>query len=167
MELMNTSEASRHLQASLQLCIAMGSAVEVTLTQWAIARLTFLQGNRDEAIRRLRVVVGELTRQSMLTDAALAAVHLAEILHATDRTREIPKLLAGVVQTFVDAGMLTGALAALVSLLSSLLLRPNCHCKVCCREHTPSHSRAPSHDSPATPATRRVLCRVCPEGSVA
>lgn len=112
-ELMNAAEASRHLDTSLRLCTGMDSAVEVTLTQWAIARLTFLQGNPEEAIRRLRGVVGELTRQGMLTDAAIAAVHLAEILHATDRTREIPRLLAGVVQTFVAAGMLSGALAAL------------------------------------------------------
>jgi tetratricopeptide (TPR) repeat protein len=115
-EMMNAAEAMRHLQASLRLCSGMDFAVEATLTQWAIARLTFLQGNRDEAVRRLRVVVGDLTHQGMLTDAALAAVHLAEILHATDRTREIPKLLAGVVQTFVDAGMLSGALAAIAYL---------------------------------------------------
>jgi tetratricopeptide (TPR) repeat protein len=113
LELMNPAEASRHLYTSFRLCTEMNSAVEVTLTQWAIARLIFLQGNPEEAVRRLRGVVGELTNQSMLTDAALAAVHLAEILHATDRTREIPRLLSGVVQTFVSAGMLSGALAAL------------------------------------------------------
>jgi hypothetical protein len=38
------------------------------------------------------------------------------MLHAMNRTREIPKLLAGVVQTFIDAGKLSGALAALAYL---------------------------------------------------
>ncbi len=115
-ELMNLTEASRHLYASLQLCTGMHSAVEVTRTRWAIARLTFLQGNPDDGIRQLRVVVKELTGEEMLTDAAIAAVHLAEMLYATERTREIPSLLAGVVQTFVAAGMLSGALSALAYL---------------------------------------------------
>jgi tetratricopeptide (TPR) repeat protein len=115
-DLMNAAEASRHLYTSLRFCTGMGSAVEMTRTQWAIARLVFLQGKPEEAVRQLRGVVGDLTREGMLTDAALAAVHLAEMLHATDRTREIPKLLAGVVQTFVAAGMLSGALSALAYL---------------------------------------------------
>ena len=119
-DLMNAEEASGYLSTALRLCTGMDSAVELTLTQWAIARLTFLKGNSEEAVRRLRGVVGELTRQGMLTDAALAAVHLAEILHAIDRTREIPRLLAGVVQTFVAAGMLSGALAALAYLKEEL-----------------------------------------------
>jgi len=115
-ELMNPGEASRHLERSLQVCTGMDSAIEVTRNRWAIARLTFLQGNRNEGVLRLRGVVGELTSEGMLTDAAIAAVHLAEMLHATDRTREIPRLLAGVVQTFVAAGMLSGALSALAYL---------------------------------------------------
>jgi tetratricopeptide (TPR) repeat protein len=115
-ELMNAADASRCLQMSIQLYAAMDSALEVTRTQWAIARLTFLQGNPDEAVRQLRLVVRELTSEGMLTDAAIAAVHLAEMLHATNRAREIPKLLAGVVQTFVAAGKLSGALAALAYL---------------------------------------------------
>jgi tetratricopeptide (TPR) repeat protein len=115
-ELMNPAEASRHLHASLRLFTGMDSAIEVTRTQWAIARLAFLQGNADEAVRRLRAVVGELTSEGILTEAALAAVHLAEMLQAIDRTREVPRLLAGVVQTFIAAGKLSGALAALAYL---------------------------------------------------
>jgi hypothetical protein len=115
-ELMNTEEASRHLQASLRLSVEMHSPVEVTRTQWAIARLIFLEGNPREAVQRLSGVVRELTSEGMLTDSAVAAVHLAEMLHATDRTRQIPKLLAGVVQTFIAAGKLSGALAALAYL---------------------------------------------------
>jgi tetratricopeptide (TPR) repeat protein len=115
-ELRNPAEAGRHLERSLRLSIAMDSAIELTRNQWAIARLTFLQGNLNEGIRRLRGAVTELTSEGMLTDAALAAIHLAEMLHAVDRTREIPKLLAGVAQTFVAAGMLSGALSALAYL---------------------------------------------------
>jgi len=38
------------------------------------------------------------------------------MLHAIGRTREIPKLLIGVVRTFTAAGKLTGALTALAYL---------------------------------------------------
>jgi tetratricopeptide (TPR) repeat protein len=115
-ELMNPADASHHLYASLRLCTEMNSTVEVTRTRWAIARLTFLQGDSNEGIQQLRGIVKELAGEGMLTDAAIAAVHLAEMLHATERTREIPRLLAGVVQTFVAAGMLSGALSALAYL---------------------------------------------------
>ena len=52
----------------------------------------------------------------MPTDAAIAAVQLAEMLHATGRDRDIPHLLNGVVQAFTQAGKLTGALTALAYL---------------------------------------------------
>jgi tetratricopeptide (TPR) repeat protein len=115
-ELMNPAEASSHLYTSLRLFTAMDSVVEVTRTNWALARLVFMQGSHDEAVRRLRGVIRELTEKGILTDAALAAVHLAEMLHATNRMREIPKLLAGVVQTFIAAGKLSGSLSALAFL---------------------------------------------------
>jgi hypothetical protein len=91
-------------------------AVEVTRTGWAIARLYFAEGNSAEATYRLRTAIRELTQFEMLTDAGIAAVDLAEMLHTLGRTREIPKLLAGVVQTFAAAGKLTGALTALAYL---------------------------------------------------
>jgi hypothetical protein len=67
-------------------------------------------------MQRLREAIRDLTSEGILTDAALAAVHLAEMLDATDRRREIPMLLDGVVKTFIDAGKLSGALAALAYL---------------------------------------------------
>jgi len=115
-ESMNPTEARRNLSVSLRLFTEMRSAVEMTRTRWAIARLIFLEGNPDDAIHRLHIVVEELTSEGLLTDAALAAVHLAEMLHAIGRTREIPKLLGGVAQTFISAGKLNGALAALAYL---------------------------------------------------
>jgi tetratricopeptide (TPR) repeat protein len=115
-ELANAPEASRHLSTALRLFTDLNFPAEVTRTNWTIARLMFLQGNPGEAIHRLREAIRSLTSNGMLTDAALAAIHLAEMLDATDRRREIPKLLAGVVQTFIAAGKLSGALAALAYL---------------------------------------------------
>lgn len=115
-ELANAPEADLHLSTALRVFTELNFAAEVVRTNWTSARLTFLQGNPREAIRRLREVIRSLTREGMLTDAALAAVHLAEMLDATDCRSEIPKVLGDVVQTFIGAGKLTGALAALAYL---------------------------------------------------
>jgi tetratricopeptide (TPR) repeat protein len=116
LELGRTSEATRYLYDALRLFTDLGYGPDITRTHWSIARLMFAEGNGIEAIFRLRKTITEFTEYEMLTDAAVVAVDLAEILHATGRLREIPKVLANVVQTFVDAGKLTSALTALAYL---------------------------------------------------
>lgn len=115
-ELRSLPEASRLLHRALRLFSDLDLPPEVTRTGWAIARLYFAEGKAAEATYRLRTAIQELTRFGILTDAAIAAVDLAEMLHTLGRTREIPKLLTGVVQTFTAAGKLTGALTALAYL---------------------------------------------------
>jgi tetratricopeptide (TPR) repeat protein len=116
LELGKKVEASRSLHEALRLYTDLGFGPEVTRTHWTIARLLFAEGNGSQAIYRLRRTIAEFTGYGILTDAALVAVDLAEILHATGRLREIPKVLSSVVQTFTDAGKLTSALAALAYL---------------------------------------------------
>jgi len=115
-ELERLTEARRNLETALQQFTALRFDAEVVRTQWAIARLAFAEGTEGQAIHALRRCVTELTRFQMLTDAAIAAVHLAEMLHTTGRDRDILQLLNGVVQTFTQAGKLTGALSALAYL---------------------------------------------------
>lgn len=115
-ELGSLSDASMLLHRALRLFSDLRLAPEVTRTGWAIARLYFADGKAAEAAYRLRTAIQELTRFGMFTDAGIAAVDLAEMLHTLARTREIPRLLAGVVQTFTAAGKLTGALTALAYL---------------------------------------------------
>lgn len=115
-ELGKMAEASRYLHEALRLFIDLDFGPDVTRTHWAIARLMFAEGNASQAIYRLRRTITEFTDYEMLTDAAVVAVDLAEILHATGRMRDIPKVLSNVVQTFMDAGKLTSALAALAYL---------------------------------------------------
>lgn len=115
-ELRSLPEASRLLHQALRLFSDLGLPPEVTRTGWAIARLHFAEGKAAEATFRLRTAIQELTRFGILTDAAIAAVDLAEMLHTVGRTREIPKLLTGIVQTFTAAGKITGALTALAYL---------------------------------------------------
>lgn len=115
-EVDRADEAERHAHRALRLFLDAELTSNVTRARWAIARLGFVRGKTIESISGLRSVIRELTTQGMLTDSAIAAVHLAEILNATGRAREIPKLLAGVVETFVNAGKVTGALTALAHL---------------------------------------------------
>lgn len=119
LELGRKTEASRYLHEALRLYTDLDFGPEVTRTHWTIARLLFAEGNASQAIYRLRRTIAEFSEYGILTDAAVVAVDLAEILHATGRPREIPKVLANVVQTFMDAGKLTSALTALAYLRES------------------------------------------------
>lgn len=90
--------------------------VGVTRVGWAIAVAEHRSGKTIDAIHRLRNVVSELTRSRMLTDAAEAAVDLAEMLSALSRSREAAKVLSGVAATLASAGKVTSALTALAYL---------------------------------------------------
>jgi tetratricopeptide (TPR) repeat protein len=115
-EVGDLDRARRDLLEALRRFKALRLDAEMTRTEWAMARLLFAEGAPNEAISRLRKCIADLTRYQMLTDAAIATVHLAEMLNATDQRREIPKLLKGMVKTFVSAGKITGALMALAYL---------------------------------------------------
>lgn len=115
-DLGRTLEAERHLAEALRLFTNLVFKPYVTRVHWAMARLIFAQGNPSEAIYRLRRCIEEFSRYALATDAALVAVDLAEIMHAADRTRDIPKVLANVVRVFMDVGKLTSALTALAYL---------------------------------------------------
>ena len=115
-EMGELSKASRYTHDALRLFTEQGAPSDVTRAQWAIARLLFAEGNTAEAAYRLRRCIEEFTANKMVTEAAMVAIDLAEILNATGRAREIPKILATVVQTFMDAGKLNSALTALAYL---------------------------------------------------
>lgn len=115
-ELNRLREADRYLHEALRLFTEQGSDSDVTRVHWSIGRLIFAQGNAAEAIYRLRRCIKEFSDRQMVSDAGVVAIDLAEILNATGRNREIPKVLANVVQTFIEAGKLTSALTALAYL---------------------------------------------------
>jgi tetratricopeptide (TPR) repeat protein len=110
------ADASPFLHDAVRLFGDIGLSTGVTHAHWAIARLIFSEGNTSEAIYRLRRCIKEFTAYGMLTEAAVVAVDLAEILYTAGHAREIPKVLGNVVRTFVDAGKLTSALTALAYL---------------------------------------------------
>jgi tetratricopeptide (TPR) repeat protein len=118
-ELGELEAARRFLQRALTAFTALQFGPDMTRTRWARARLAWREGLPSDAVRQLHVCIDEFTRHGTLTDAALVAVDLAEILDATSRSREIPRVLSGVVRTFISAGKLTGALTALGYLSSA------------------------------------------------
>lgn len=115
-ELGDLEEARRVLDRALTLFSALQFEPEVSRTHWALGRLYMRQGIAHEGIRRLRACMADFTRHELMNDAALVAIDLAEMLDATSRSAEIPRLLSGVVETFTRAGKLTGALTALAYL---------------------------------------------------
>jgi len=119
LELDQAAEAGRSLHEALRIFTELNIPSEITRTEWALARLEFREGHGVQAMHRLREAVSQLSACGMLTDSALAALDLAEMLDASGRMREIPRLLNGVVSTFTEAGKLSGALAALAYLKSA------------------------------------------------
>lgn len=115
-ELRDLDRAASYLNRASALFRELQLSAELTRTEWASARLQFLRGETATALVRLRRVVEGLTAHGMLTDAAIAAVDLAEMLNQSERRSEIPRVLTGVVRTFTEAGKLTGALTALAYL---------------------------------------------------
>ncbi|HEY2325486.1 MAG TPA: hypothetical protein VGJ82_21690 [Thermoanaerobaculia bacterium] len=109
-------EARDYLLGALRLFKELGLGAYVARTEFALARLLFDEGAQNDAILRGRKSIADLTTFGIFTDAAIASVYLAEMLSAVGRTREIRKLLNGVVQTFVKAGKVSSALMALAYL---------------------------------------------------
>lgn len=109
-------EARDYLLNALRTFKTLKLDAEVSRTELAIARLLFAEGARNDAIVRLRKCMSDLASFAMVTDAAIAAVYLAEMMDAVGRRREVPKLLTGVVQTLVRGGKITTALTALAYL---------------------------------------------------
>ena len=116
LELGNLVEAEHHLARARTLHAKLGATSEVTRTDWCIARLRARAGHTTDAVRRLRTCIAEFSASEMLTDAALVAVDLAEVLIAAGRPRDVSTVLAGVARTFAEAGKLSSAMTALAYL---------------------------------------------------
>jgi tetratricopeptide (TPR) repeat protein len=110
----NIGEASIYFHRSLALFTELGITNERVRTEWGIARMLLEVGKHADAIHRLRSVTAAFESVGMVTDAALAGLDVAEGLLESERTHEIAELAAHLFRVFTDAGMLTGALTAIV-----------------------------------------------------
>ncbi|HEV8435399.1 MAG TPA: hypothetical protein VGR95_18465 [Thermoanaerobaculia bacterium] len=109
-------EARDSLLNALRSFKSLRFEAEIARTDLGFARLLFAEGARNDAIVRMRKCIADLISFRMVTDAAIGAVYLAEMLDATGRRREVPKVLTGVIQTLARAGKITTALTALAYL---------------------------------------------------
>jgi tetratricopeptide (TPR) repeat protein len=105
--------ASMDFHKALTLLREIGPANERISADWGFARVLLRAGKTHEAIRRLRDAAAEFEARGIVTDAALVSLDIADGLLALGQTYEIVKLAARMFRVFTDAGMLTGALAAL------------------------------------------------------
>lgn len=112
----NLGEASMFFHRALVLYRQVGPGPERTSTEWGLARVVMKGGKWDDAIRRLRDAQAAYEEQSLVTDAALVGLDIAECLLAIGKPQKIVPLAQHMFQVFKDAGMLTGALSAIAYL---------------------------------------------------
>jgi len=112
----NFNEASAHYHRALVIFREVGPEPDRLTTEWGIARLVLRVGKYDEAIARLRDVSARFERLQMVTDAALVGLDIVEALLALNKPRRIVAIARHLSSVFTDAGMLTGALAAIAYL---------------------------------------------------
>jgi tetratricopeptide (TPR) repeat protein len=110
----NLGEASMHFQRALVLLREVApESDDLVSAQWGIARVFLHAGKHELALKSLREVSMEFEKRGMVSDAALAGLDTAEALLVLGQIRSVADLATHVFTVFVDAGMLTGALAAI------------------------------------------------------
>lgn len=109
----NLDAAMMFFNRALVMYRDIGPEPERVATEWGVARVFMKSGRLQDAIDRLRRVQGEFEKRALATDAALVGLDIAECLLAMGRTRPIVPLAKHIFRVFKDAGMLTGALAAI------------------------------------------------------
>lgn len=109
----NLAEASMRFHNALVIFREIGPDPDRLATEWGLARVVLQGGDRMEAIRRLRAIAAEYERRSLITDAALVRLDVADGLLALGQRKQIVDLAARLFRVFRDAGMITGALTAI------------------------------------------------------
>lgn len=108
----NLSEASLHLHRALVMFRELGAEPHRIAAEWGIARVVRQSGKLHEAIRRLRDVAAEFEKRGLVVDAALVALDIADIWLSLKEPRQVVGIAEHGFSVFMDAGVVTGALAA-------------------------------------------------------
>lgn len=103
--------------APLQRCIvefaALGMLGERTRSRWKLGTALLVSGRVGEAIPVLRLAWHEFAEMSLMVDAALTALDLAEALLANQEPDQVPMICHDVVAQLTKAGMASRAITAL------------------------------------------------------
>lgn len=108
----NAEKASDLFTAVLEVFEAAGLRPEAIRCRWSLAEALADRGRDHEAISELYKVHAELLTRGEVTDAALAAAAIRELLLSAGREGEALRLADTLVFTFRDAGMPINALEA-------------------------------------------------------
>ncbi|HEY0160813.1 MAG TPA: tetratricopeptide repeat protein [Thermoanaerobaculia bacterium] len=100
-----------------QRCVAeyeiLGMETERTRARWRLGHALFVSGRTLESIPVLRTAWRELEQFEMASDAAVAALELAEALLVAGQPDEVPVICRDVISLFTRTGMASRALTAL------------------------------------------------------
>ena len=112
--LQRLSDACGYFAQALSLYEALGLETEKIRTRWSLGRLMVSAGKTAEGVGRLREVKREFEALGLTNEAALATLDVVEALLASGGDgAEAARLCAGLVESFVAAGMTGNGLTAL------------------------------------------------------
>ena len=109
----DTLAAAPLLHRALVLFEKLALPVEVLRTRWGLDCLLLIDGNAEEAARRLRFTAAEFERLGSANDALLVTLDHIDALLVLERTDEAARLCRGLVQRFKNLGLTNSALRAL------------------------------------------------------
>jgi tetratricopeptide (TPR) repeat protein len=112
----NLGEASAHYHRALVIFREVGPRPDLVATEWGLARVVLRGGKYADAIVRLRAVATAFEQLNLVTDAALVGLDIIEAFLAMGKPRRIIALAQHLFSIFTNAGILTGALAAIAYL---------------------------------------------------
>jgi tetratricopeptide (TPR) repeat protein len=112
--LQRRSDACGYFAQALSLYEALGLETEKIRTRWSLGRLMVSAGQADDGVARLREAKREFEALGLTNEAAQVTLDVVEALLATGgEGAEVARLCAGLVESFVAAGMTGNGLTAL------------------------------------------------------
>lgn len=108
----SAEEAARLLAPALKTFIEHGKTADAARVRWNLAEAAAARGRVHEAISEFYKVHAELLATGNITDAAIAATEILDLLHTARRDEEAARLAETLVFTLRDAAMPLRALEA-------------------------------------------------------
>jgi tetratricopeptide (TPR) repeat protein len=124
MELGSYKNAAPMLYSGLQMLTELGWKVEITRSEWNIARLLLLTGEFEKSASMLQRVRAAFLEKTIPEEAGLVGLDLADALIAVGKVAEARELVSTILAEFTAAKLNTRALTALAYLHDALSSAP-------------------------------------------
>ncbi|HLJ74341.1 MAG TPA: tetratricopeptide repeat protein [Thermoanaerobaculia bacterium] len=115
------NNAAPMLYAGLQMLTELGWAVEITRTEWSLARLLLMTGEYEKAAAMLERVRAGFLEKTIPEEAGLVGLDLADAWIALGRTADARELVSTILAEFTAAKLNSRALTALAYLRDVLV----------------------------------------------